>query len=338
MALKDGDLQVIAAQDMAHQRLLSKVKNDSWLAGKAQEDPDIKPYHSVRDRLSISDNLVTYTYDQGPTRVVVPEALRKKVAANLHAGHQGLDSMQRRARHTVYWPGMDGDLAHCRLSCTACNTNAPSQPAETLLMTPPPEYPFQKTAADLCQIRGSNYMVYADRLTGWLEIAHLKGDTTSNKLIKHFRTYFMRYGAPTEISIDGGTNLNSEEMTRFFEKWGVSTRVSSAYFAQSNGRAEVAVKTAKRVLMDNTGPGGTLDTDKVAVALLQYYNTPLRDVNRSPAQLATGRQLRDGVPTDARHYKININWRKTLRDREAQMTKANQKTVNEGRNNRILPP
>ena len=69
--------------------------------------------------------------------------------------------------------------------------------------------------------------------------------------------------------------------------------------------------------MDNTGHGGSLNTDKVAVALLQYYNTPLRDVNKSPAQLATGRQLRDGVPADVRHYKINNNWRKTLRERGA---------------------
>ena len=127
-------------------------------------------------------------------------------------------------------------------------------------------------------------------------------------------------------------------MARFFESWGVSTRVSSAYFAQSNGRAEAAVKTAKRVLMDNTGPGGSLDTDKVAVALLQYYNTPLRDVNRSPAQLATGRQLRDGVPADRKHYKININWRKTLRDRETQMAEAHQNTVDKRKNNRTLPP
>ena len=338
VALKEGDLQAIAAQDQTYQRLLSKVKHNSWLAGKAQESPDMKPYHSIRDRLSISDNLVIYTYDQGPTRVVVPEALRKKVAANLHAGHQGLDSMQRRARHTVYWPGIDGDLAHCRSSCTPCNTNAPSQPAETLIMTPPPEYPFQKTAADICHIKGTNYMVYADRLTGWIEIAHLQGDTTSSKLIRFFRTYFTRYGAPMEISIDGGTNLNSEEMRKFFESWGVSTRISSAYFAQSNGRAEAAVKTAKRVLMDNTGPGGTLNTDKVAVALLQYYNTPLRDVNKSPAQLATGRQLRDGIPTDVRHYKINNSWKRTLRDREAKMSEAHQHTVDKRQNHRILTP
>ena len=111
--------------------------------------------------------------------------------------------------------------------------------------------------------------MYADRLTGWIEIAHLPGDTTSGKLIQHFRLYFARHGAPTEVSIDGGTNLVSEEMSRFFKCWGVHMRVSSAYYPRSNGQAEAAVKTAKRILMGNTGPGGTLNTDKVSVALLQ---------------------------------------------------------------------
>ena len=205
-------------------------------------------------------------------------------------------------------------------------------------MTPPPEYPFQKTMADLCQIRGSNYLVYADRLTGWLEIAHMQEDTTSIKLIKQFRTYFTRYGAPMEIAIDGGTNLNSEEMSQFLRSWGVSTRVSSAHFPQSNGRAESAVKTAKRILMDNTGPGGSLNTDKVSVALLQYYNTPLRGINQSPAQLATGRQLRDGIPTDSKHYRVSGNWRKTLMARETKLAKAHQDLVCKQGNSRVLPP
>ena len=117
-----------------------------------------------------------------------------------------------------------------------------------------------------------------------------------------------------EIAVDGGTNLNSEEMSQFFESWGIKTRVSSAYYPQSNGRAESAVKTAKRILMDNTGPGGSLDTDKVSVALLQYHNTPLRDINASPAQLATGRQLRDGIPASKEHYIVSSKWRKVLRD------------------------
>ena len=118
--------------------------------------------------------------------------------------------------------------------------------------------------------------MYADRLTGWIEIAHLPNNTTSGKLLQQFRLYFSRYGAPEEQSIDCGTNLISEEMSRFFKCWDVNMRVTSAYYPQSNGRAEAAVKTAKRILMNNTGPGGSLNTVKVSVALLQYHNTPLK--------------------------------------------------------------
>ena len=57
---------------------------------------------------------------------------------------------------------------------------------------------------------------------------------------------------------------------------------SSAYYPQSNGRAEAAVKSAKRLLKMNTGPGGSLDTDKVTAALLQYLNTPLRGIDKLP--------------------------------------------------------
>ena len=270
---------------------------------------------------------MTYTYDQGATRLIIPESLRHKVASNLHAGHQGLDSMLRRARQTVYWPGIEGDLQYHRSSCEACNTHAPSQPPETLVLTPAPDYPFQQTVADLFQVNGQTYLAYADRLTGWLEIAHFPQEATSSKLKTQFRKYFSRWGAPDEISSDGGTNLVSEEMSDFFKNWGVNTRISSAYYPQSNGRAEAAVKSAKRLLMLNMGPGGTLNTDKVVIAQLQYLNTPLRGIDKSPAQLATGRQLRDGVPALKQHYKVDINWRKTLRDRELTLAKEHKDTI-----------
>ena len=89
--------------------------------------------------------------------------------------------------------------------------------------------------------------------------------------------------------------------------------------------------------MDNTGPGGSLNTDKVSVALLQYYNTPLRGINQSPAQLATGRQLRDGIPTDRKHYNVSNNWKRTLRERETQMAETHQELINKRGNSRVLP-
>ena len=111
-------------------------------------------------------------------------------------------------------------------------------------------------------------------------------------------------------------------MTSFFRRWGVAIRISSAHYPQSNGRTEAAVKTAKRIIRDNTGPGGTLDCDRMSLALLQYLNTPLRNINRSPAQLATGRQLRDGVPTARQHLKVDRHWQYTLRERERKLAEA----------------
>lgn len=222
----------------------------------------------------------------------------------------------RRARHAVYWPGMEGDLQFYHDACDTCNTHAPYQAAEPLILTPSPEYPFQFTVADLFQLEGQTYIAYADRCTGWLEISHLPHGATSSRIMALFRQYFTRWGVPEVISTDGGTNLTSDEVCKFLNKWGVVMRISSAQYAQSNGRAEAAVKPAKRLLRANTGAGGSLDSDKVLKALLQYLNTPLREVNKSPSQLATGRQLRDGIPVHRQYYKVGMHWQRALHARE----------------------
>ncbi|KAK4313454.1 hypothetical protein Pmani_015211 [Petrolisthes manimaculis] len=284
----DEDMVLQASQDdPVYQLLIARVLAGDWHPQKAQEIACLRQYYSVRERLGVSRGLVTYTYDQIHPRLVVPESLCQQVAANLHAGHQGVDSMLRRARQAVYWSGIEGDLRHHRLSCQTCNTHSPSQPPEPLLLMPPPQYPFQQTVVDICQLEGHNYLVYANRLTGWLEISHLDNHATSNAIQDKLRRHFSWWGAPEELSMDGGTNLVSEEMKVFLRKWGVKTRVSSAYYPQSNGRAEAAVKSAKRVLRGNIGADGNLDTDKATLALMQYHNMPLRDINKSPAQLAT---------------------------------------------------
>ena len=72
--------------------------------------------------------------------------------------------------------------------------------------------------------------------------------------------------------------------------------MSSVVFPHSNCRAEVAVKTAKRLIRDNVGPQGSLNTDRFARALMQYHNTPLRGINLSPAQILLGQNIRDFFP------------------------------------------
>ena len=61
-------------------------------------------------------------------------------------------------------------------------------------------------------------------------------------------------------------------------------------------RAETAVKSAKRILLDNTKSDGSPIWDKVRRAVMQHRNTPLNDVKLSPAQLVFGRPIRDFLP------------------------------------------
>ena len=50
--------------------------------------------------------MVTYTYETGAPRLVVPIDLRKDIIENLHAAHQGEEAILARARESVYWPGI----------------------------------------------------------------------------------------------------------------------------------------------------------------------------------------------------------------------------------------
>ena len=112
-------------------------------------------------------------------------------------------------------------------------------------------------------------------------------------LVRLFRTYFATFDVPEELSSDGGPEFRTSATQTFLQTWGVSHRVSSVYFAQFNGRAEVAVKTAKRFLMANVSPNGDINNDGFLRAMLQLRNTPDLDCDMSLAEIVYGHPLSD---------------------------------------------
>ena len=89
---------------------------------------------------------------------------------------------------------------------------------------------------------GQTYLVYADRFSGWTEVASTKHDAKTTTICNILRRYFINFGVPEELSTDGGPQYDSLEMKNFLKKWGVTHRLSSAYYPQSNGRPKQLLK------------------------------------------------------------------------------------------------
>ena len=96
-------------------------------------------------------------------------------------------------------------------------------------------------------------------------------------------------------------------------------RISSAHYPQSNSRAELAVKTAKRTLIDDTDGYGRLRHDLAALAMMTHRNTPHQDLGLSPAEMLYGREIRDYLPILRDKYQIHKRWRKIRELRERVM-------------------
>lgn len=312
-------IQAVSVERVAHEtsrdpslQNLIKCIQDGFPSSKELCTEDIREYFRHRDDLSICDGVVLYK-----TRVLIPCSLRKEILECLHAAHQGVQGMKARAAQTVFWPGISGAISDTRARCRTCSTITPSHPAEPPITSEPPQYPYEQVCADYFELGGFQYLAMADRYSGWLSVKCFpRGQATASALISTLREWFMLFGAPKQLASDGGTTFTSSQTQQFFKTWGIFHRVSSVAFPHSNCRAELAVKTAKRLIRDNAGPHGSLDTDKFARALMQYRNTPLQDINLSPAQILLGRNIRDFFPFLNSKCTIRKEWQIAAEDRE----------------------
>ena len=261
------------------------------------------PYYSHRKDLLAIDQIVMLN-----DRPIIPTSLRAEVLEHLHAGHAGVTHMYARATSCMYWPNMKTDIVKTRSSCGVCNLIAPSNPATPPFPVIQPSYPFSDLCADFFQYSGKSYLATADRYSNWLSIFQLARDDSAN-IIRTFRDLSSCWGVPLTITTDGASVFTSKELKEWMERWGITHRISSYYYPRANKRAEVAVKSAKRMIRDNLGPAGTLNTDKLARALLQHRNCPDPNTGMSPSQVIFGRVLRDHLPLQPGKFQIREEWR-----------------------------
>ena len=85
--------------------------------------PQLQEYHQFRDDLYTVDGIILYK-----ERIVIPPSLCEETLSNLHAAHQGCNSMMARVEASIFCPGITPTVTNLRASCDNCDRMGPSQP------------------------------------------------------------------------------------------------------------------------------------------------------------------------------------------------------------------
>ena len=202
----------------------------------------LRPFYNFKDLITISDGLL-----MKGERVIIPCSMRSEIKSRLHSAHFGHDAMLRRARATVYWPNINSDLEQLVNSCDACQKHKPQNTKEPLILHEEGTRPWQKVGMDFFEFHQRNYLVYVDYFSNFIEVEKLSNITTAST-INVLKQQFVRHGIPQVLISDSGPQLTSKEFDEFVRKWNITHNMSSPGHHQSNGKAESAVKTIKRMM------------------------------------------------------------------------------------------
>ena len=195
--------------------------------------------------------------------------LRPSILKRLHASHCGVEATLRCARETVYWPCINAEITYFISGCDACQTFASRQQKETMLPHEIPSRTWEKIGADLFVFDKRDYLILVDYLTNYWEVDFLQGDTSASQVIRKMKAHFARHGIPSLVFSDNGPQFMATQFAEFAQSWGFDHLTSSREYAQANGKAEAAVKSAKNIMQKAayTNTDGWL-------AILEYRNTP----------------------------------------------------------------
>jgi hypothetical protein len=280
------ELLIAANQDPQYQDLRTKIANGFEGIRKSTDLPEyLRPYFKIRTTLSDHKGLALYG-----NRVIIPTDQRQKMLARLHLSHQGIVKTLRRARSSIFWPGISSDVKNIIAECDTCQEGRPSLAPESLLSDPMPTKPFQETSADLFEYAKHQYMIYVDRFSNWIEVRKFGPSPDSDKVIDALMDVFARFGVPLKFRTDGGLQFASAKTQDFCKRWGVRQVFSAPHYSQSNGLAESAVKAVKKLLTR------AKTHEEFQMGLLELMNTPGKD-DLSPAVKVFGRQTRSVLPS-----------------------------------------
>ena len=74
-------------------------------------------------------------------RIIIPKTIRQDIFARSHSSHLGIESSLRKARDSVFWPGMGSDIKEPVSQGSVCAEFQPWNPKEPMQTSKVPDRP-----------------------------------------------------------------------------------------------------------------------------------------------------------------------------------------------------
>ena len=228
----------------------------------------------------------------GGERVFVPHKARSPILKRLDAVHHGAEKAKLLARRSYWWPGMLPEIEqHCQ-ACTACVEYSAKPPRQHSLATPVPPAIAHTLGLDFALVHDKKkaplkVLILTDYLSGYIIYFKFTKPPAAEEIVHKLSLQFHQAGWPSVVCTDGEGILTSRCFTTFLKENGILHRLSSPEWAPSNGAAEAAVRSFKRIWYRCLASG-----DDFVEAWSLYNDTPRQAGQLSPARLWYGRQTR----------------------------------------------
>ena len=194
-------------------------------------------------------------------RIYIPcnEDIKLQILHRYHdlasAGHQGIRRTKARIVEQYFWTGMDQDIKNYIHTCITCQRHAERS---TLLPghlhpLPIPTERVQDISIDFATIPErpggwNQLMVIVCRLTKLVKLVPSKNTDTVEKTARRFISnwYSLGFGLPKSITSDRDSKFTSALWTELSRALQFELHLSTARHQQTNGQAEIAIRTYKR--------------------------------------------------------------------------------------------
>jgi len=284
-ALSKENIIKATAQDATLQEVMRLISNGQWNNLKPVNGVDpstLKICASVRNELtSVDGNIVL----RG-NRIVIPDALQKRVIELAHEGHQALVKL----RFKVWFIKMNAAVDQVVKKCFPCQIATPKPSREPLKITPLPDGPWQQVSIDFCEVAGHYVLVVIDDYSRFpeVEIVH---STSAKAVLPKLDRVFAAYGVPQVVKSDNGPPFNGHEFAQFADYLGFTHRRVTPLWPEANGEVERFMKTFGKVLRTTSNW-----KQQMYQFMRNYRAAPHCTTGVAPATAIFGRPIRITLP------------------------------------------